>query len=567
MKAAVWFYILVVVFGAAQTGSSDERQTGLRKTDPISRYFLAPFADDFIRPEALGLTVEEVSIRNQSGETLRGWWLPASDARQTVMFCMGNTGNISSMLGYALILHRGGFNVLLFDYQGFGRSTGIATALSLPGDAVSAFDYLTKERGIAPKDIGIFGVSLGSVLAITVAAERQPGAVAVEDVFVPNDHVEAMKGQLGNDLAMKIAVAGLQSVILPRVDPLRNAARLQCPMLLMHGEYDWLLPPRGTLKVAPSATGIARVWIMKGAGHAPETLEVNDQEYAHQLNAFFHEAFSGSVKVPQVTTEVLSGDAEYVVRVSVRDEAGGGAVQFAFASDDGRFHFINRRIGTDESFEIDLPFRPMAAYAVKFAHVQDATSSTKEWSPALSVLSSDLARYRDLEKRFTTELLEARIQRRRKAVAAGQKLAPGGWNAGDWEWLKTKLPAPNSVHERVRPRYARLIARFWNGIHPDLKTERLQAMELMVQYLPEKPAEYFELNNAEFFLGFMDFYVARALVDLSRHHIALGDPAKSRAILKRWYEIRLPGEGSPDVTPEKIESVSSADDVNRLLSE
>ncbi len=78
--------------------------------------------------------------------------------------------------------------MFLFDYQGFGGSEGVATAMSLHGDAISAFDYLTAQRKLKPSEIGVFGVSLGSPLAIAVAAQRGAAAVAVEDLMLPVSH-------------------------------------------------------------------------------------------------------------------------------------------------------------------------------------------------------------------------------------------------------------------------------------------------------------------------------------------------------------------------------------------
>ena len=133
--------ILLLINATATRSSADETpKSTVREVqiDPISRNFMAPFMDDFVRPEAVGLKYEEVYFPNTMKETLRGWYIfaegadkSANGADKTVLFCMGNTGNISGMLLYAKLLAEGGVNVMLFDYQGFGGSTGIATAMSL----------------------------------------------------------------------------------------------------------------------------------------------------------------------------------------------------------------------------------------------------------------------------------------------------------------------------------------------------------------------------------------------------------------------------------------------------
>ncbi|MBL8816162.1 MAG: alpha/beta hydrolase [Planctomyces sp.] len=555
------------VFVLSSTASGfDEPDMGLRKTDPISRYFMAPFADDFIRPEAIGLEVEEVSIRNQNGESLRGWWLPYPKATHTVMFCMGNTGNISSMLGYALILHKGGFNVFLYDYQGYGKSTGIATALSLHGDTLTAFDYLVSERGIEAKNIGIFGVSLGSVLAIAAAAEKNAGAVAVEDVFLPSEHVEAMKQQLGNELPIRFAVSAIQNVILPKVDPMINIPKLKCPLLLMHGIHDQLLPPTGTLKAATAATAPVRVWMMQGAGHAPETLEVNDQEYATQIQSFFRDAFQSSLHSPVVTYTSTPVPGGFLVRLRVAAEDG-VPIQISIASATGQFQFLNCFGERDLSMEVSTSFEPVHVFAVRFHHTEQIAHNDRYiWKPALSELSGHLLDYRILESAYLQRRLMRTPRGRLNQIPQDAKVTERQLQE-DWAWLKEKLPTPSDVHPRVRPRYARLIARFWSRVQPDQDALRVDSAELMLAYLPEDPAKYFELNNAEFFLGFVDFQVSRALVFLSRHKIKTGDTPGSRALMKTWYHVRFPGEGRAGLSLEQIDKISSIQDIEGLLSE
>ena len=128
-------------------------------TDPLSRSFLLPSREYFATPSTAGLPEEPVSFPNLGGKQLRGWFMDHPGTEKTVLVCMGNMGNISVMLPYARFLHQGGFDVLLFDYQGFGKSGGLGSVLSLYGDAQSAFGYLTREKKKRPEDVGVLGVS------------------------------------------------------------------------------------------------------------------------------------------------------------------------------------------------------------------------------------------------------------------------------------------------------------------------------------------------------------------------------------------------------------------------
>src|SRR5690349_10160502 len=71
-------------------------------------------------PDEIGLDYAPVKIATTDGETLHGWWVPAPNAKGTVLFFHGNAGNISHRLNYLKMFERLGYNTLLFDYRGYG---------------------------------------------------------------------------------------------------------------------------------------------------------------------------------------------------------------------------------------------------------------------------------------------------------------------------------------------------------------------------------------------------------------------------------------------------------------
>jgi fermentation-respiration switch protein FrsA (DUF1100 family) len=177
---------------------------------------------------------------------------------------------------------------LLFDYQGFGESEGVPSVGALLSDCLAAFDFLQVHTQRERKDIGVFGVSLKLFLALTVAAERQVGAVVVEDAFIPEETLDRFSVRVTGDSAIaRITLQAIKSFLLGRVDPLQNVTRLSCPVFFLHGERDRLLRPSGTLRVAANATVPKRIWLIPDTRHAPESLETNDREYAGQVTMFF----------------------------------------------------------------------------------------------------------------------------------------------------------------------------------------------------------------------------------------------------------------------------------------
>ncbi len=521
----------LVPLTSADDGSKPPEQ-GVR-IDPISRNFMAPVIGDFVHPDEAGLKYEEVFFPNETNETLRGWFIPVEGADKTVLFCMGNTGNISGMLLYARLLADGHVNVMLFDYQGFGGSTGIATALSLLGDTLSAFDYLTNIRGIAAKDIGVFGVSLGSPLAIAVAAERHAGAVAVEDVLLPTAQVEKMKGYLPDDFATRMALGGLRTVVLPKVEPSTNVPRLKCPLFLLHGEHDWLLPPSNSVEVAKMAKVPTRVWIMQGAGHAPETLEVNELEYASQIQAFFREALQGSMSEPDVRMTSSQNGEQWTASVTV-DADQAAAWQIAVGSADGKFHFARRHAQGKFQIDVQTPFEPVCASAIAFENFKTQPDGT--WTPELSELSQSLAKFRTLQQ----------------GIAANCRWRPGVRNSNgrsiqtqcrvpqDWDWLQQQLSASESIHPGVRPRYAREIAQFYSRLSAGDQKACLPIVDCMLQYMPDNPDKYYQLDNAGFELRLKDPAIAHCLTCLARKQFTDGNLNEACATLRRAVQVAHP---------------------------
>jgi uncharacterized protein len=134
-------------------------------------------------PVDLNLSFQDVYIKTPDGEKLNGWFFPQDSAKTTLLFLHGNGGNISHRLDKIKLLLELGLNVFIVDYRGYGRSTGTPSEKGLYIDAFSAWDYLTRERGLAPEKIIVYGESLGAAAAIDLAAKVAAGGLIVEGGF------------------------------------------------------------------------------------------------------------------------------------------------------------------------------------------------------------------------------------------------------------------------------------------------------------------------------------------------------------------------------------------------
>src|SRR5262245_12481185 len=126
---------------------------------------------------------EEVWVRVANGQRVHGWFLHAVErpAVATVLYCHGNGGNLSDVAWMAVDLAKRGFDTMIFDYRGYGRSEGRLTdEWGLNADTDAVYDHLVRERGVKPETLVLYGQSLGSTVAIDVASRRSCGALIVE---------------------------------------------------------------------------------------------------------------------------------------------------------------------------------------------------------------------------------------------------------------------------------------------------------------------------------------------------------------------------------------------------
>lgn len=224
-------------------------------------------------PADLHLPFEEVKARSEDGVELYGWWVPADGARWTLLFSHGNAGNISHRLEKLAILHRLGFNVLLYDYRGYGRSGGAPQEQGLYADARAMHAYLVGTRKIPAERIVAFGESIGSVISAHLAAERPVGAVVLEGVFSSLADMAASAAPF---------LAGLAG---DRFNTLASMPNIAAPLLVLHSPDDDMIPFAQAEKVFAAAREPKTLVRLKG-GHNDAFVE-SGALYSDSLRAFF----------------------------------------------------------------------------------------------------------------------------------------------------------------------------------------------------------------------------------------------------------------------------------------
>ncbi len=138
-----------------------------------------------MNPSAASLpTAIQETLITSDAERIVTWWIAPRDAQQPVfLYFHGNGGNLHSRAERFARITKGGAGLLAVSWRGYGGSTGAPTETGLHIDARAAYDTLVTRKSIAANRVVVFGESLGTTLAIILAAEVPVGALALDSSF------------------------------------------------------------------------------------------------------------------------------------------------------------------------------------------------------------------------------------------------------------------------------------------------------------------------------------------------------------------------------------------------
>ncbi len=197
-------------------------------------------------------------------------YLPSPEARYTILYSRPNGGDLGKDLSFVLYtIHRCGFNVLVYDYRGYGTSGGSPTETNAYRDIDAVYNYLVNVRHTVPQRIIVMGRSLGGGPSVDLAARVPTAGLILESTFTS---------------AYRIIWLGY---ILP-TDCFRNIdkiASVRCPVLVMHGRADAVVPFSHALKLFAAANEPKRCAWFDAAGHE-NTLRTNYEPYCKALRDF-----------------------------------------------------------------------------------------------------------------------------------------------------------------------------------------------------------------------------------------------------------------------------------------
>ncbi|HSV81094.1 MAG TPA: alpha/beta fold hydrolase [Ramlibacter sp.] len=211
---------------------------------------------------------------------LHGLWLPAEENAEqapVLLYLHGARWNVSGSASRMRRMRDLGFSVLAIDYRGFGKSSpGLPSEDSAYEDARAAWDWLARRHPGRARYV--FGHSLGGAIAIDLAAKvEDEQGVIVEGTFTSIPDVAS---------SMKWGWLPVGPLITQRFESVKKVARVNSPLLVVHGDNDRLIQSQLGKRLYEAATGRKRFLLVEGGSHH-STMSVGLERYREAVKDFF----------------------------------------------------------------------------------------------------------------------------------------------------------------------------------------------------------------------------------------------------------------------------------------
>lgn len=260
---------------------------GLAGENGGNRLFYMPTHDEPATPSVWGFNFDNVDFKSSDGTRLHGWFIPArgSKAEGTVVFSHGNAGSIGHHLGFVMWLVEAGYNVLMYDYRGFGKSGGSVDRRGMIDDVKAAFVYAASRPDVDGRRLVSYGHSLGGAKSVTALGEapvKGLRAVIIDGAFAS---YQEMARVVGGRLAASLVTDELApEAFVEKLSPV--------PLLVVHGTRDGIVPVSQGRKLFENAKQPKTLFEVKSGRHG-DSLSRDQGAYRKRMLTWLSDAMKG----------------------------------------------------------------------------------------------------------------------------------------------------------------------------------------------------------------------------------------------------------------------------------
>ncbi|WP_413168265.1 alpha/beta hydrolase [Capilliphycus salinus ALCB114379] len=223
----------------------------------------------FPPPASYTQTNDLIQFSAENGDRITALYLPNPESQYTILYSHGNAEDIGQTRFHLKQLRDIGFSVLVYDYPGYGTSSGKPTVKGTYHAINAAYNYLTQKLNIPPHQIIVYGRSVGGGPSVDLASRQPVGGLIIESSFVSIFRV----------------VTRIRLFPFDKFPNLAKISRVNCPVLIMHGDRDQVIPFWHGEKLYAKANEPKMSFWVEGADHN-NVLDVAGQRYQETLQKF-----------------------------------------------------------------------------------------------------------------------------------------------------------------------------------------------------------------------------------------------------------------------------------------
>jgi fermentation-respiration switch protein FrsA (DUF1100 family) len=213
---------------------------------------------DSWEPPPANVVVEEVWVQTPDGTRIHGWWFPCEGAKGALLYAHGNAGNLSHRGPVAPFLMQAlGTSVLLFDYPGYGKSTGKPSEAGCYAATDAMYDWLTQTQHLPPENIILFGKSLGGGPATELAVRRAHRALVLVKCFT----------SIPDMAQSQFPFLPARWLVRNRFDNLEKIGKCTRPVVIAEAERDEMIPNWMGHKLYEAAHEPKRYFLLENSSH------------------------------------------------------------------------------------------------------------------------------------------------------------------------------------------------------------------------------------------------------------------------------------------------------------
>lgn len=213
-----------------------------------------------VSPAALGLDVTEIELSAPDGERLVAWHAQAAPGKPTLLYYHGNGGNLADREDRVRLYRGEGYGLLMLSYRSYSGSTGRPSETANVADATLAYRWL-RETGVQPEEIVLYGESLGTGVAVQVAASEPVKGMILDAPYT----------SIADVAQRQYPWMWVRPFVADAYDSLSRIGSIKVPLLILHGARDRIVPPDMGQALFDAANEPKRIVVFPEAGHLYHT--------------------------------------------------------------------------------------------------------------------------------------------------------------------------------------------------------------------------------------------------------------------------------------------------------